>query len=678
MRIDNVGFFWQDAAIDRSRGERVLGPMPPIPETGWVAPRDFPNLSGAKIIGLDTETYDPQLTTNGPGWGRRAHSGVERPEGLPPYLHTMGSMVGVSVATHDRAWYFPLRHTIQPETNCNPENVFAWLRDTLAGNQPKVGTNLIYDVGWLQEEGVQVNGPLLDIGYAEALLSETARLSLDAMSKKYLSTGKVTNLLYQWCSDWYGGSDKDQRKNIWRSPPSLVGHYAEADALYPLRIFEQQKKLLEGQDLLHVFDMECRLIRLLIAMRLRGVRVDIDKAVQVDELLTARIDVAQETLNKIADAEVNVNAAATIAPIFDRIGIKYPMTEKTERPSFTGDFLENIEHPVVDHIKELRHCMKLRDTFVRSYILDSHVNGRLHGQFHPMRNEGYGARSGRLSSSNPNLQNIPVRSDLGRAIRTLFVPEYGQTWMRYDYSQIEYRFLLHFAVGGGAEEARQLYYSDPSTDYHAIVQEMLRVQVDRVLERKPTKNINFGLIYGMGEPTLSRKLNLPHSEAKQLFRDYHKAVPYARATMDHVSNLAQQQGYIQTILGRRSRFELWEPTKYNDESIPTTFEKAVTAYGTQIKRSQLHKSLNRLLQGSAADMIKAAMLTCYEDGLFEGEFLPLLTVHDELDFSAQDPRAPIWGQIREVMETVIPLTVPVIAAPEIGPDWGHLKEIGNG
>jgi DNA polymerase I-like protein with 3'-5' exonuclease and polymerase domains len=260
-------------------------------------------------------------------------------------------------------------------------------------------------------------------------------------------------------------------------------------------------------------------------------------------------------------------------------------------------------------------------------------------------------------------------------IRTIFIPEFGEHWLRYDYSQIEYRVLVHFAVGGGAEEARQMYLNDPSTDYHAAVQAMLLEKVNRELDRKPTKNINFGLIYGMGEPKLARMLNLPLPEARRLFKDLHEAVPYAKATMDHIIDLAGQQGYIETILGRRSRFDLWESTKYNDYSIPTTLDKAVQVYGTQIKRSGLHKALNRLLQGSAADLIKLSMLTCYENGLFQDDTVPLLTVHDELDFSAQDPRAPVWNQIKEVMETVLPIRVPVTTEIEVGSDWGNLKQL---
>jgi len=675
MRTDSQGIFWHDTPRVRKGGERTLGPMPRIPETGWKAPKDFPNILGAPIIGLDTETYDPHLKKYGPGWARRERSETKRKKGVPDYLHPVGSLVGVSVAVENRAWYFPMRHTINPEQNINPDNVLAWLRDMLKGTQPKVGTNLMYDVGWLQEEGVIVNGALLDISYAEALLTETGSLSLDGIANKYLSLGKETNLLYQWCRDWYGGS-VDQRKNIWRSPPSLVGPYAEADALLPLQAFKIQKELLEQQGLYEIFDMECRLIRLLLAMRMRGVRVDLDHAQQVDDGLTDRIAIVQKELNTMAGIEVDTNKAASIAPAFDKAGLKYFLTPKSKKPSFTNSFLKEVSHPISKLIREVRRCTKLRDTFIRSYILESHVGGRIHGQYHLVRNEGYGTRSGRLSSSNPNLTNIPARDpEWGHQIRSCFIPEDGAEWLRYDYSQIEYRLLLHFAVGEGALHTIQMYHDDPMLNYHKEVQRKLLVMTGREIPYKTTKNINFGLIYGMGNDTLRQELQMTLPDAKALFKDYHNSVPYVKSTMDHYTEQTQRDGYISTLLGRRSRFELWEPKNYSARDIPMPFDKAIREYGNSIQRAQLHKALNRLLQGSAADLLKKAMLVCYEEGIFNGDQIPLLTVHDELDFSAHNSNDLVWGQVRSVMEEVIQLKIPVRTEVELGPNWGKLHKI---
>ena len=229
MRNDDIGFFWQDVVQDTARGQ-IIRPQPPIPETGWVMPKDFPNLSSASCLAIDTETYDPDLLVRGPGWARGS-----------------GHIVGVSVGVPEgQTWYFPVRHTIRPETNMDPENVFAWLRATLGDKaQPKVGANLMYDIGWLSEENVAVCGTLCDVQYAEALLDERSEVALDVLGEKYLGIGKTDELIYQWCSDFYGGAaNGKQRANLWRAPPSLVGPYACGDVDLPLRILQKQWPLL--------------------------------------------------------------------------------------------------------------------------------------------------------------------------------------------------------------------------------------------------------------------------------------------------------------------------------------------------------------------------------------------------------------------------------------------------
>lgn len=667
--------FWQDVPATTKRSERVLGPMPEIPDTGWSTPKDFPNLAGTKVLGLDVETYDPHLNTLGPGWSRRAARNAKPPKGVPKYLHGDGCLVGVSLATPDRAWYFPIRHTIEHDTNMDPERVFAWLRDTLGTSVPKVGANLIYDIGWLREEGVHVAGPFFDVQHAEALLAEQKSIALDDLGERYLDRGKETNLLYRWCSDWYGGGETDQRKNLWRSPPRLVGPYAEADALMPIQILERQWPLLEAEGLLDLFLMECRQLPMLLDMRFRGVPVDLDAAQSVDDTLSAKIEKAEAELAAVAGGPVNVNAGEDLGRLFDALGLEYPITPKSKKPSFTKPFLRSLTHPVGDIINEVRRCVKLRDTFVRSYIMDNHVNGLVHCEFHPLRGTGYGTRSGRYSSSNPNLQNIPSRDrEMAPLMRGIFVPFDGCRWRQRDYSQVEYRFLVHYAVGPGADDVRQQYKDDPSTDYHGKTQVIVTEKTGRRLVRKSIKNVNFGLIYGMGLEALAALLGMPKGEVRSLFEDYHAALPFVRSTMDMVTQQAQSEGYVTTVLGRRSRFDLWEPRKYDPDAPALPYEKALNRYGAQLRRAGTHKGLNRKLQGSAADLIKKAMLDCYESGLFDDGRLPLLTVHDELDFSDDGTNPEAWREIKHVMENALELRVPIRVDDEIGPDWGHLKK----
>lgn len=665
-RFDNIGMFWQDVPTSRARGD-VVRPRPAVPETGWRAPTSFPNLSAARVISLDTETWDPDLEQCGPGWGRNR-----------------GHVVGVSIGAKDAegnkgAWYFPIRHTDTPEDNMDPDAVLGWLKSILeTPDIPKVGANLIYDVGWLQHEGIMVQGPLFDVQHAEALLDERARVGLDILGEKYCGRGKQGSLLYQWCSDFYGGPVSDrQRKNIFRSPPSLVGPYAEEDAALPLDVMEAQWPLLEKEGLLDLFHMECELIPLLVAMRFKGVPVDIPRAEELYETLGGEVLALEKQLRDLAGFSVNVNSSDDLAKAFDRAGLPYHRTAPTERspngnPSFTADFLESVTHPLGQMIVDIRQREKLRGVFIKSYILDNHVNGVVHGSFNQLRGDSGGTRSGRFSSSTPNLQNIPVRTELGKQIRRIFADKH-LPWRKYDYSQIEYRFLAHYAVGPGSDELRAIYNADPNTDYHKLVHKLILEMTGIDLQRSYVKNTNFGFIYGMGEPTLAAQIGINMKQAKSLFEAYHKGAPYVKPTMDATMKETQIYGVITTILGRRSRFDLWEPSAFSDRRPATTYANALMKYG-QIKRAYTHKALNRRLQGSAADLMKKAMVQCWKDGIFDATGVPRLTVHDELDFIDEGGSDEAFREMQHVMETCLPLRVPVRADYEIGPNWGDVAD----
>lgn len=662
MRDDSIGMFWEDVPSDGKRGN-VVRAMPAIPETGWLPPSSFPDLSNANAISLDVETKDPDLEGFGPGWAR----GV-------------GHIVGVSVGVPGGGrWYFPMRHEVCPELNLDPETVLAWCRNTFSNpKQPKIGANLIYDIGWLKHEGVQVQGELVDVQAAEALLSESAQVSLEVLGQKYLGEGKDSNYLYQWAADFYGGTATGkQRKNIYRCPPQLVGPYAESDADLPLRVIVKQWPLLDKEGLLPLFKMECGLINLLVAMRFAGVSVNVDKAEKLRDTLLVREQDFQAQLNSAAGGQrVDINSAQNLALLFDRLGIQYPKTAKGS-PSFTKDYLKVVAHPVGDLIREIRKCAKLRGTFVESYILDSHIGGKVYGQFHLLRGDSDGTRSGRFSSSTPNLQNLPSRDDeLAPLVRGLFIPDYGhKCWDKYDYSQIEYRFLAHFAVGALSDEVRSIFVKDPRTDYHEMTRTLVHEQTSILLDRKPIKTINFGLIYGMGVPKLAASLGLTPAKGKELFAAYHRGAPFAKATMEACSAEANNTGVISTILGRRSRFDLWESGEWGDsgdDAFALPYDQAVRKWRNP-RRAYTHKALNRRLQGSAADMMKLAMLRCWEDGVFDRTGVPRLTVHDELDFSNPGGADEAFAEMKHILENVMPLRVPILADHESGPDWGHVE-----
>lgn len=663
MRYDDIGLFWEDIPIERTRGQRTYQ-VQPIPQTSWRPIKDYPNLSGAKIISFDTETKDPGIAEKkGPGWATG-----------------YGHVVGFSVSVDNNAWYFPIRHELQPELNMDPHNSLRWLNDTLKTNIPKVGANLLYDYGWLLHEGVSIGGMLYDVQFAQALINETTPVNLDYLGELYCSVGKESNELYEWCALSYGGTaNGKQRANIYRAPTGLSALYAQQDALLPFKVLQQQWRNLEVLGLVELFEMECKLIPLLYKMRMKGVRVDIEKAHLLHNQITQKLEQGYAELSDLAGQPLDsVSNSEALMDAVENCGIILPRTV-TGRRSLTKPWMKAQNHPVVLKITALRDLVKIRDVFIDSYILGTSVNDRIHCQFHSMRDDANGTISGRFSSSAPNLQNIPKRSSLGKEIRKIFVPDYGEQWRRYDYSQVEYRMLAHFAVGDGSDEIRNIYNHNPKADFHNTTGDLITKFANLTLEREPVKTINFGLTYGMGFDALYNDLKshnpkLTKQQAKALVQAYHQGVPFSRQTLNYYMNMAQQTGQVKTVMGRITHFDLWEPIRSRGEK-PLPFEQAVFEYGTQLQRAKTYKALNAVLQGSAADLMKKAMLICMEEGIFEQTGYPSLTVHDELDFSDGVYDETIWNKVRYVMENAIPLSIPFLAEPEIGPNWGETKEI---
>ncbi len=669
------------------RKHAALKQLPPVPATGWKPPTHFPDLRNAVLMSVDTETKDPGLLDHGPGWGRGPQ----------------GHIVGISVAalaSNNERWcgYYPIRHEAAPEENCNAANVLSWARDMLqTPSIPKTGANLMYDIGWLEEDGINVQGKLYDTQYAEALLDEQGATNLEFLSRKYLGRGKHSTGLYDWCARAYGGtSSPAQRKNIYRTPPSLVGFYGEADAALPLEILPLQFAELASQGLIELYEMECKLTRLLIRMRRNGVRVDLEYA---NKLYGEFNGIITEVWNKFAHkygARANYNSGDQLGPLFEAQGVKVPRTEKGAY-QFRKEWLESLkdEVPIAADVLQLRELDKLQSTFLRGYILEGNVKGRLHCSFNPLRTDkgggeagSQGAKTGRFSSSDPNLQNIPSRSRIGKRIRKAFVPDFDNLgWVKFDYSQIEYRMLAHFACDdgdGSADRLRDSYNNDPNVDYHDFVYDAacpymgwdINDGVFRKANRGKIKNTNFGLLYGQGTKKLSRTMNLTPEQATAFFTAYHTAAPYVKPTMQMCADEVHKNGYVRTVLDRRTRFDLWVPyTPGFDPTLPTAipYHIAIDKWGSNIKRAFEYRAVNYKFQGSAADMMKKAMVLLDESGVFDYIGLPNLTVHDELDFNIQNGSKVTRDALRYVkrtMEQAIPLRVPVRADPEFGKTWG--------
>ena len=331
--------------------------------------------------------------------------------------------------------------------------------------------------------------------------------------------------------------------------------------------------------------------------------------------------------------------------------------------SFQKDWLEGHEHELPQLIVRARKLNKARTTFIDKMIMNHAFNGRIHAEAHPMRNDRGGTVSGRFSYSNPNLQQVPARDpEIGNLIRSLFIPEEGCQWGVFDYSQQEPRLTVHYASQmnlTGAKEAVELYTED-AADFHQIVADMANIP------RKQAKMINLGLSYGMGKEKLIRELGLDDTQAEKLFQQYHAKVPFIRALQDQCARVAMERGYIKTFAGRRCRFDLWEG-RY-ERNLPLPLKEAKEKYGDDLKRSYTYKALNRLIQGSAADMTKLAMIGLWEEGI-----VPHLQVHDEVDISIENREQA--NTVTKIMENCVKLAVPLLVDQELGKSWGEIKEI---
>ena len=482
--------------------------------------------------------------------------------------------------------------------------------------------------------------------------------SLDSLGHLYCGEKKDESLLQDAALAW-GINPKSE---MYKLNSKYVGPYGEQDAALTLKLYEKLKLEIQEQNLEQIYDLECSLIPLLIEMRWRGVRVDEEKADQISKDLSLKEQKLLVEIKRKYGEDVNLWANASLQKVFDKNNLPYPRTEKG-MASFQRQWLESHEHELPKMIVQARKLNKARTTFIEKMISEHAVEGRIHAEAHPLRNDAGGTVSGRFSYSNPNLQQVPARDpEIGNLIRSIFVPEEGCQWGVFDYSQQEPRLTVHYANLMNLIGARDAVnaYTDKNADFHQIVADMAKIP------RKQAKNINLGLSYGMGKSKLVRELGLDDAEAEVLLGQYHEKVPFIKGLQDQCARVAMDRGYIRTLAGRRCHFDLWEH-KY-DKSVPLPLEEAREKYGDVLKRSYTYKALNRLIQGSAADMTKLAMLGLWEEGI-----VPHVQVHDEVDISIQDDEQA--AKVSRIMENCVELAVPLVVDTELGPNWGETEEI---
>ena len=615
-----------------------------IQNSEWVTPNEFPDLSEETEIAIDLETRDENMKTLGTGWARKD-----------------GEIVGIAVAAGSFKGYYPINH--QGGGNLPRTKVLAWFKEVLKTKADKIMHNAQYDLGWIRSMGLEVNGRIIDTMVAAALVDENRRYySLNSLAIDCLGEMKSEAELKEAAEQ----RGLDAKAELWKMPAMAVGFYAEQDAVLTLKLWNYFKPLLIKENLSSVWGLEMELLPTLIKMREEGIRVDLDKAEILKKQFKKEEDKLLKEILKLSGVAVDIWAARSVAKAFDNVGVKYDMTEKSKSPSFTTNWLTNNEHPLAKLVREAREINKLHSTFIDS-ILRYTYNGRIHAEINQIRSDSGGTVTGRMSYSNPNLQQVPARNkEYGKLIRGLFLPNEGCKWGSFDYSQQEPRLVVHYAattdkkMGGltGADVLIKAYQEDDA-DFHETVAQMANIP------RTQAKTINLGIFYGMGQNKLAKQLGITVEEAKKLLTEYDAKVPFVKQLANRVQKQASESGSIKTIKGRRCRFNLYEPKAYGLHKAMTEKEY-IAEYGSlsSARRAMTYKALNRLIQGSAADQVKQAMVNTYKCG-----HLPLLQIHDELCFNVESNEQQ--EEIKKVMENSVELSVPNKVDVAIGDNWGE-------
>ena len=616
--------------------------------TEWVPVDDLPvTPRDIKEIAIDLETKDPRLKSHGPGWAT-GH----------------GDVVGIAVSYDGFTAYLPFGH--EGGGNLDRGIILKWFEKEIAKHpSDKIFYNAAYDVGWLHRLGVKLEGRILDAMLAAPLLNENRfSYSLNAVAYDYMGEMKSEAALREAAQEF----GVDPKGELYKLPATFVGEYAEADARLTLQLWQTFKSELSKEDLWQVFDLETEVLPLCIEMTRRGVRVDLDQAERLKQDLLKEVKKILSGIKKETGISIELWAAASIAKVFDQLEIPYGRT-KTGLPSFTKNFLSQHEHPIAQQIAEAREYDKIGNTFLSS-IFRYAEKDRIHGHINQLRSEGGGTVSGRISMSNPNLQQIPARNpDMARKIRGLFLPEEGEQWASMDFDQQEPRILVHFSSLTnkgltGSDVFVDAYKTKQNTDFHQMVADIAEIP------RKQAKTINLGIMYGMGQTKLAEQLDVSTDEAKRLMRQYHDDVPFVKELMDAVQRKVSHRdkgGFVRSLLGRKCRFDLWEPNLFvSSRALPK--EEAHIEYGDNIKRAYTYKALNRLIQSSAADQTKASMAAIYKE---KGK-IPLVQIHDELAFSVADKKEA--RELCDVMENSVELQVPTPCDISLGPNWGDLTK----
>lgn len=606
----------------------------------------FPDLSEYPVVAIDSETTGLQWWTD--------------------------KIFGLSISAGNSDYYWDVRRT--------PE-VLEWLRHEIPRVRRLCAHNAKFDWHFFRQAGVIFPEDRTHCSMIRAALIDEHRLTydLDSLGKDCVGAGKDESI-WQELADMFGGkaTKHAQIDNLKRAPVELAARYAKQDTRTGLRLFNWQEEQIAKQNLGRVYDLERRLLPVIVRMEEGGVRVDVDRAEQAIQDIDKNARGLQKKLDQLAGFPVNPNPSGSIKQLFAPVRVKGPDggeywqandgtpldSTPAGAPSLDADALRRLKHPAAPMILQLRKLLKARDTFLKGHVLSNHHDGYIHANINQTKSEGdVGTGTGRLSINGPALQQIPKRDkDMAEIVRSIFVPDWDQEWVCNDWAQMDFRVFSHYVRD---PDILAMYARDPDTDFHSLTAQMTGLPRSPRFAGDPNaKQINLGLVFGMGKGRLAEEMGLPYTiepngrggtwlkpgpEAEDVFDQYHSSIPGISDLLRDASSVAKSRGYVLSIMGRRIRFPRGQFT---------------------------HKAGGLVFQGTAADCLKVKLveLDDYIRSEGSGDVRLLVNVHDEFDHSVAPGRDDIRAEINRIVtafgpDDAISLRVPVRTDQGRGPDW---------
>jgi DNA polymerase I len=558
---------------------------------------------------------------------------------------------------NDKPFLVPITIGEQSWVLRTDKNLLKWLTDNMPKAEHCVFHNAKFDLHMLLNMGIDES--VIDRSNVwctmvnETLINDLHRsYALDSICQKRFGVKKRDDELLQWLADKFGGKPerKVQMKNISKAPIEMVAYYAVGDTEMTRKLYEEQKSDIRYQQLEKVSNLEMDVLKVLLEMERRGVPININK---VEESLAKFVAMKTEIgqlIHNLAGFDINVRSGKQLEKAFKTLGSDIKYNDKTKNPVFDKETLGGMDDELSKSILEERSYGTMISTFLSRFQDHVHSDGRIRCDFNQTKNDHYGVLTGRLSASNPNLQQIPSPKRSGEKaaeVRVVFEAPKGTLWTSADWKQFEFRVFAHYADDPAIVEE---FKSNPEADYHQLVADLTS------LARDPyAKQLNLGLVFGMGQGLVAKKCGLPYTQkteagkvylvagrkAKILFEKYHKKLPGVRKMLKAAERIATTRGFVKTLSGRRIRF---------------------------YDKNKAYKAAGLVFQGTSADLMKMKLVELSREFKNSDQEL-ILAVHDEFNFLTRGDDKKVVKQIREIVETVPQLKIPVRSDIKSSANW---------